>query len=500
MSEIKAVILAAGVASRLRPLTNNIPKCMVRIYGKSLLEYQLDAYREANIKEIFIVVGYKANLIIDYCNKIKDLNITIIENKEYLTTNNMYSLYLVKNIIKNNAFILNNADLIIEKDIVKLMVQDKRSDLIMVDTEQYNNESMKICIDNNKNIIDISKEIPKNLAYGCSIDYYKFSKEFSILLFDKIEDIIEKEKVLTKWTEVAIQDLLKSKSLIMQPISIQGKQWLEIDDYTDLEISEKLFSSIRPDLSSIDMLFIDLDGTIYLDDKLIEGSDLFIQRMKEMGKKIYFVSNNSSKSKIQYVNKLKYLNINAVEEDIILSTDGLLNYLKEKDVKTVYVVGTKALCTQIKNCGINISDINPEYIVVGYDTELTYEKLATACILLKNEVEIIATHCDLVCPTSKGVIPDIGSILKIFEVAVGKTPMIVFGKPEASMISHLLSKHNIKHEKIAIIGDRLYTDMKLAENSGIKSILVLSGETQRIDVQNTNIHLDLLVPSLRHLL
>jgi len=494
---MKAVILAAGVASRLNPLTNNVPKCMVRVCNKPLLEYQLEAYRAANIKDIYIVAGHKAEIIRNYCNQITDLNIEIIESADYKTTNNMYSLYLLREYLKGEAFVLNNADLVIDKNVVKIMVQDTRSDLIMVDTSQYNDESMKVRINEQGNIVDISKKISKGDAYGCSIDYYKFSKETSRILYDKIEDIIEKQKNLNQWTEIALQELLHAQTIIMQAVNTSGLRWVEVDNYTDLCIADWLFSNINPDLNDIDVLFIDLDGTVYLEDTLITGSKEFIETMENSGKKLYFLSNNSSKDKTQYIDKLRRFNISVDENKIILSTDGLLNFLKNKRIKSVYVVGTKALVNQIERCGIEVSMTSPEYVIIGYDTELTYEKLANANLLINMGIEMLATHCDIVCPTPHGSIPDVGAILKLLEITTGKTPKVTFGKPNASMISHILDSHNIPPERAAIIGDRLYTDMKLAENTGIKSILVLSGETTRDDVQNTDVHIDLIVSSLK---
>ncbi|GHV66169.1 hypothetical protein AGMMS49928_00200 [Spirochaetia bacterium] len=497
---MKAVILAAGIASRLRPLTTNRPKCMVRVCNKPLLEYQLDAYRRANVKDIYIVAGYEAQAIRDYCNRIADLNIHVIESVDYKTTNNMYSLYLTRDYVKNEAFILNNADLIIDGNMVNMMVQDTHPDLIMVDTSQYNDESMKIRVNENGDIIDISKKISEQDAYGCSIDYYKFSSRTSKILFDTIEDIIENQKNRNQWTEVALQLLLQNQAIKMQPINTNRLPWVEIDNYADLSIADALFSDIDANLKNIELLFLDLDGTVYLGNTIIDGSREFIEKMKKAGKSIYFLSNNSSKDKKQYVEKLKMFNIEAKEDNIILSTDGLVHYLNEKGIKSVYVVGTEALVAMIENSGISVSDVNPEYVIVGYDTELTYEKLAKAGLFINRGIEVLATHCDMVCPTPEGAIPDAGSMLKLLEAATGKTPKEIFGKPHASMIYHILEKNGIQPKHAAMIGDRMYTDMKLAENAGIKSILVLSGETTRDDVQEADIHIDLIVPSLRALL
>lgn len=496
---MKAVILAAGIGSRLRPLTNDKPKCLVRICGKSLLEYQLDAHRVAGVKDIYIVVGYEAQAVRDYCKHIKDLNIHIVESVNYETTNNMYSLYLLREHLKGEAFILNNADLAIDNEIVNKMVQDKRQDLIMVDTSQYNDESMKISVDKKGVITDISKKIDEKNSYGCSIDYYKFSPETSKTLFAEVERTVEKEENLNQWTEVALQELMQARAISMEPIHTDGLRWMEVDNYEDLAIADMLFSDFDTTFADIDALFLDLDGTVYLGGNIIPGSDAFIQKMQKLGKKVYFLSNNSSKDKKQYVTRLKKLGIKAKEEDVILSTDGLIHYLKEKKVESVYVVGTKALSAQIEESGIRVTDEKPEYVVVGYDTELTYEKLVKASQLMHAGVEVIATHCDTVCPTDNGPVPDAGAILEMLRVTTGKEALKIFGKPEPSMVTFALDANEIDPQRAVMIGDRLYTDMKLAELAGMKSLLVLSGETSRDDIEQLEEYPTLTVSSLAKL-
>lgn len=157
---MKGLILAAGVGSRLRPMTNNKPKCLVKVCGKPILEYQLDAYYKAGIKDIIIVVGYEGQAIYDYCKHIKKLNITIVSNDDYETTNNMYSVYLARNYLKGFPFILNNADLAIEDSIIHALVSHESENSVAVDLGCYNDESMKVIVEDNK-IISISKKSQK---------------------------------------------------------------------------------------------------------------------------------------------------------------------------------------------------------------------------------------------------------------------------------------------------------------------------------------------------
>ncbi|MBU2933892.1 HAD-IIA family hydrolase [Vibrio cyclitrophicus] len=209
-----------------------------------------------------------------------------------------------------------------------------------------------------------------------------------------------------------------------------------------------------------------------------------IKKLEKSGKKIFYVSNNSSKNKLDYVKRLGGLGLSAIEEQIILSTDATVNYLKEMQVKKVYVLGTKSLKKTILDANIDICSYNPEFVVLGYDTELEYSKLVDACRLINQGVDFIATHCDPVCPTENGPVPDIGLLTSMIEKTTNKKVFKVFGKPNPEVIEFLMKEKNIASDEIVMIGDRLYTDIAMANNASIDSILVLSGDTSRDEVEN----------------
>lgn len=480
---MRAVILAAGAGSRLDFITRKKPKGMVTIGGRPILGHQIQAYIKAGIRDIIIVAGYKSDIIKEYCQRNKTANIKIIENKDYESTNNMYSLYLAKEEVAGRDFLLSNGDVVADPRIIYELVLSEISDAIACDKASYNKESMKITLDASGYIDDISKEIVSSTAYGNSIDIYKLSATSSTRLFEEISRIIEVENNVKDWVEVALQRLLRDGRLKMRPFDIEGKHWVEIDDRKDLSLADKLFSSIGP-LSSKRLFFIDLDGTTYLGNKAINGAREFIARLKAAGKYVHFLSNNSSKSKEEYVIKLKSMGIETSADEIVLSTDGVIHFLKEAGTKDIFIVGTDSMKQAFKAAGFNnIESNNPEYVVLGYDTELTYSKLRQAALLLQKGVDLIATHCDIVCPTPEGPVPDIGSMLALFKAATGKTPIKIFGKPNPEMISHVIERHRLTTEDVVIIGDRLYTDMEMARRTGCSFICVLSGETNREHIE-----------------
>ena len=233
---MKAIILAAGVGSRLRPITNEVPKCLVNVNGKSIIDYQIEAYINAGISEIVIITGHLHEKLVEYVkNKYSDINIVFIHNADYETTNNMYSLYLAKNLI-SDEFIMSNADVVFSKDMVKLLIQNENESLIAVDKDNYNEESMKIVVSDR--VLNISKQIEEKDAYGTSIDLYKFNKEATIEMFKEIDKVINKEYNLNSWTEVALNSILDK--IIFKPFDIGNRFWYEIDNHTDLEAAEAI--------------------------------------------------------------------------------------------------------------------------------------------------------------------------------------------------------------------------------------------------------------------
>lgn len=242
-----------------------------------------------------------------------------------------------------------------------------------------------------------------------------------------------------------------------------------------------------------ELFFIDLDGTVYLGDTAIHGAKEFVSKLRALNKHVYFISNNSSKSKQEYVRKLNSMGMETSEDEIVLSTDGVIEFLLREGSKDIFVAGTGSMKQSFEDAGFNVESNNPQYIVLGYDTELTYSKIRKVALLLQRGVNLIATHCDMVCPTPEGAIPDIGSTLALFRAASGKVPTKVFGKPNREMVAHVMARHHMTAKDTVIVGDRLYTDMELANRVGCDFVCVLSGETSRADIKNAQCEPALIV-------
>jgi len=257
-----------------------------------------------------------------------------------------------------------------------------------------------------------------------------------------------------------------------------------------------MFGSFDRSFRHKKIVFLDLDGTVYMGDALLPGAQAFLQYLRDRGIRTYFLSNNSSRSPQDYAAKLTRLGIPTTEEDILLSTDGLIAYLKDHGVTGIYAVGTRSMLKMMRREGLQVDAADPAFVVLGFDTELTYAKLRKAALYLQQGVELLATHPDVVCPTPEGPIPDVGAMLALFEKATGKTPRMIFGKPNAEMVSHVLDRHGASPAEAVMIGDRLYTDMELARRAGCDSILVLSGEATAEDLQDLSWEPSLVVENL----
>ena len=244
-------------------------------------------------------------------------------------------------------------------------------------------------------------------------------------------------------------------------------------------------------LKSVQYFLLDMDGTIYLDTSLFDGTLDFLETLKAQGKKAVYITNNSSKNTQAYVEKLAKLGITAGEEDFCTSVNATIFHLnKVKPGARLVVLGTPALITAFREAGFEIveeytqdSARRPDFAILGFDTTLEYSRLCVFCDYLADGVPYWATHPDMVCPMKEGrSIPDAGSFMLMIEGATGRKPSFVAGKPNPSMVEMVLEKMGLDYSEVAVMGDRLHTDIMCAKNAGVHSICVLSGEATLEDI------------------
>ena len=244
------------------------------------------------------------------------------------------------------------------------------------------------------------------------------------------------------------------------------------------------------DLKQKKLFLLDMDGTIYLGDTLFDGTLDFLNRVREKGGKYLFVTNNSSRSVNAYVARLEGMGIPAAAVDFLTSVDALIWYLRGRyDDALIYAFGTRTFREQLSEAGFRVTDKLEEGIsllVCGFDTELTFQKLEDACILLGRGVDFVATNPDWVCPTSYGSVPDCGSVCEMLFRATGRRPKFI-GKPEPEMALLSMERYGYSREETVLIGDRIYTDIACGVNAGIDTAFVLSGEGVPADIEKFHI-------------
>ncbi len=234
------------------------------------------------------------------------------------------------------------------------------------------------------------------------------------------------------------------------------------------------------------LFLLDMDGTIYLDETLFEATPAFLKHIRDSGGRYLFLTNNSSKSVDAYVDKLHRLGLPASADDFLTSVDATIAYLQKMHPDDLlYAFGTATFRQQLIQAGFRVTDKLSDGInalVIGFDTELSFQKLEDACILLGRGVDFIATNPDWVCPTWYGFVPDCGSVCEMLFRATGRRPLVI-GKPKPEMVLLALEKTGIDPAQAVLIGDRVYTDIACGVNAGIDTILVLSGESTTDDIE-----------------
>lgn len=261
-------------------------------------------------------------------------------------------------------------------------------------------------------------------------------------------------------------------------------------------------------LKNCELFLFDMDGTLYLGDDVYPGAIDLMNDLPALGKKYIYLTNNSSRAGEDYITRLNRLGFPCLRENVFTSGMATGMYLNQRHPGAkVYLAGTKAFHRELKSYGIDL--VNDEYgrtdadtvdvVVQGFDTELVYEKLDKACHFLRRGAVFIAANPDWVCPMPNDeVLPDCGSICALLTASSGVKPNYI-GKPNRNMVDVISAMTGVPNEKICCVGDRLYTDIAVAQNAGAVSVLVLSGETDQAIVYAAERKPDYVLPSVREL-
>ena len=250
-------------------------------------------------------------------------------------------------------------------------------------------------------------------------------------------------------------------------------------------------------LARVRCFLLDMDGTFYLGGRLAEGALRFVEVARRQGRDFLFLTNNSSKDRQEYAEKITRLGLPIPPDKVLTSGEATALYLRRSHPGArVFVVGTPALEAEFRAGGFHLTADAPEFAVLGFDTTLTYAKLWRLCELVRAGVPYLATHPDFNCPTETGFMPDIGAMIAFVKASTGREPDTIVGKPNRLMVETAAERTAIPVAAMCMIGDRLYTDIALGAAAGIPTILVLSGETRAEALAGSPYQPDFVFPHL----
>lgn len=257
---------------------------------------------------------------------------------------------------------------------------------------------------------------------------------------------------------------------------------------------------LRIPFAEVKAFVLDMDGTVFLGDHLLPGAKQFTDYLKSCKIPYVFLTNNSSKHCGLYAQKLNQLGLEVEESQIFTSGEATIHFIQQNfpDILQIALYGTPALQEEFKGYGFTLTTTQPQAIVLGFDTTLTYDKLWQLCDQVRSGLPYFATHPDINCPLENGVMPDIGAMIAFVAASTGRNPDYVIGKPNPPVVSALMKRFRLRADQICMVGDRLYTDIALGQ-AGLRTVLVLSGETNKKDVPLSPFQPDLVVKNLKHL-
>ena len=255
---------------------------------------------------------------------------------------------------------------------------------------------------------------------------------------------------------------------------------MQHDKYSSVYSDEELFARLK----GIRHVALDMDGTIYMGMSLFDYTKPFLSRLKQMGITYSFLTNNPSTSIADYLKKLAGMGIEATADEMYTTALATIDYLKTHlpAAKRLFILGTPSMTSEFVKAGFEVAedsaDDRPDAVVVAFDKTLTYDRLCRAAWWIQQGLPYVATNPDKVCPTDQPTgLVDCGSICKCLEHATSRQPDITLGKPDPNMLSGIMQRYGLRADEIAMVGDRIYTDVQMAFNAGAFGVLVLSGET-----------------------
>ena len=447
-STVAAIVLAAGESRRFGQ-----PKQLLPVGDKTMIQHVVDVVLDSPLDQVIVVLGCRAAEI---GASIARRPVQVVVNQEWragLSSSVRAGLAAVKPEVDAALFVLADQPGITTEVIAKLV-------------ERYRETRAPIVVPTHRG----QRGNPVLFARSLFAELMRVKgDQGGRQLIAEHEDELEEVEMET---EAIFADIDTAK------------------DYRTADLQSPPSNLHPPTPNSINSLIIDLDGVLYRGDEAIVGAREFIALLQQEGIPFLLLTNNSTRTPGQYVTKLGKMGIAIEESDVLTSAQATALYLERiaRPGSRVYAIGEEGLQVALQE-KFTIAEEGADFVVVGMDTGLTYEKLRVATLLIRGGARFIATNPDKTLPTEEGLVPGNGAVLAALEAATGVSPFVV-GKPETAIFDLALARMGVGKEGAAVIGDRLETDILGGRRAGLMTILVLSGATSRQELENSTIKPD----------
>jgi HAD superfamily hydrolase (TIGR01450 family) len=465
---MRAIILAEDDGVGLRPITAGKPKPLVKVNGTPILGHQLEALRANGIGKVTVVSGAGAEQVEAYCDQHhRGIDATIVSNAAGEESGRLSSLFLAREQLVGDTLLMDVGAVVEAGLIGAVAAADGAVYAVGVGSAQ------------------------DAFAGVCKLD-----GQNAACLRRLLGHAASRKASPSGGALELLRDLFAEAGIEATPFPTRGHRCSTVESLDDLIKADMLFSEALRKLRSKRLFILDKDGTLILGSKRLPSAEGFLSALREHKKHYLLFTNNSSHTIDAYVEQFKALGLPMGADNIVVTSDVLMSSLLKKKVRRIYLVATEAVSRSFEERGFVLSADDPEAVVLTYDTELTYEKLVRASILLRTGIPYYVTHIDQVCPSLQGPLPDIGTTISTLETATGRLPDEQFGKPSLRGLDEPLERLGLTREDCVMVGDRLYTDIRLGVEHGITSVLVLSGETLRPDVEDSEWQPDIIAPDV----
>jgi len=473
-SAVAAIVLAAGEARRFGQ-----PKQLLPVGDKTMIQHVVDVVLDSPLEQVIVVLGCRAEEI---TASIADRPVQVVVNQEWksgLSSSVRAGLSAVKPEVGAALFVLADQPGITTEVIAKIVERYRETRAPIVVPTHQGRRGNPVLFD--RSLFAELMEVKGDQG----------GRQVIAERGDELEEIEVETEAIFADIDTADDYQTANPSTGLRA----GLQTLNIPNKFGTPTSN--LQSLTS--SSIKSLIIDLDGVLYRGDQAIVGAREFVALLQREGVPFLLLTNNSTRTPGQYVTRLAKMSIAIEESDVLTSAQATALYMERiaPPGARVYAIGEEGLRAALRE-KYTITDRGAGFVVVGMDSELTYEKLKTATLLIRSGARFIATNPDKTLPTEEGLVPGNGAIIAALEAATGVAPFVV-GKPEPAIFDLALAKMGVGKDGAAVIGDRLETDILGGQRADLITILVLSGVASRQELENSTIKPDLVFENVRQL-